>query len=283
MIVLLDLWDSIINKTPAAFWGIVFGSLFSFVIVLYTTRANDRRLRAQFVHDREIRAHDRDLSLRKDVYLAATEAISAALLAVNRFADLELSFEEISASYIDKSPAVAKVQIIAKEDTAKAVATFNSELMSVFMRLTAKRIPLVAQKQELRILSDQMKLFGAERDRMLELKRQYNLEGSSDQRRWNVIDSNFEFERKRVEVALEKHNQIASELLKVQFHYMKECSEEVYRLSLLLVPVVVAVRKELDLPIDEVIYRQVIEDGIQRQRACLNEFLTDVGSRSIAT
>ena len=53
-----------------------------------TNRASDRRLRAQLDHDRELKARERELSLRNDVYLAAAEAVSAGFYAVARFADL---------------------------------------------------------------------------------------------------------------------------------------------------------------------------------------------------
>jgi hypothetical protein len=57
---------------------------------------------------------------------------------------------------------------------------------------------------------------------------------------------------------------------------MEECIREMAKLTLLLVPTVVAVRRELDLPIDEVAYTEIIEDGLQKQEASLREFLESV-------
>src|SRR6266704_7145489 len=162
------LW-ALIEKIPATIWGVVAGSFFTLIGVALTNRANDRRLREQLAHDRRIKDRDRELSLRKDVYLAAAEAVSAGFMAVGRFANLDISNEAVTADYIEKSPSIAKVHVIAREDTAKAVATFTGELAAVYLRLFAKRITLVAKKQQLALLKVQMDSFGKERDRMLDL------------------------------------------------------------------------------------------------------------------
>ena len=46
-------------------------------------------------------------------------------LAVGRFANLEIAFDKLTEKYVGKSPSIAKVHVIAREDTAKAVATFD--------------------------------------------------------------------------------------------------------------------------------------------------------------
>lgn len=84
-----------------------------------TNHANDRRLKRQLDHDRDMRSRERELSLRKDIYLAAAEAISAGLIAIGRFANLDIPHEKLTEAYLDKSPSIAKVHVIAKEQTAK--------------------------------------------------------------------------------------------------------------------------------------------------------------------
>ena len=48
--------------------------------------------------------------------------------------------------------------------------------------------------------------------------------------------------------------------------------EESKRLSRLLVPVIVSVRKELDAPIDESAYARLTEEQIEKQTAVIREF-----------
>jgi len=58
------------------------GSFFSLGGVWLSNRNSARNLKAQLDHDRDIRAKEREMSMRKDIYLAAPEAIAAGYYAV---------------------------------------------------------------------------------------------------------------------------------------------------------------------------------------------------------
>ncbi len=264
---------SFLEKFPPAFWGVVVGSFFSLGGVVLTNRANDRRMQAQLAHERELRNKERELALRKEVYLAAAEAISAGFISVSKFSNLDIPPDKVTGEYLDKAPAIAKVHVIATEATARAVVSVVGELSATFLRLFAKRVPLMLQKQQLTTLDAQISGFGKERDRMVELMKQHNLEGSVDDRRWGVIQGTFDFEQKRVTEALEQRKALTGALYALQLEYMKDCLEETMRLGRLLVPAIISVRKELDLPLDEATYVQVVEESPANQRKSLAEFL----------
>jgi len=97
-----------LNKVPATFWGIVVGSLFTLTGVYLTNRSNDRRLKLQLQNDRELRNREREMTFRKDTYAVAAEAISVSVNTLSKFSDLSFSLKEISATYIEKSPILAK-------------------------------------------------------------------------------------------------------------------------------------------------------------------------------
>lgn len=272
----------LIEKIPATFWGVVIGAFFSLGGVALTNHANDRRLKRQLDHDRDMRSRERELSLRKDIYLAAAEAISAGLIAIGRFANLDIPHEKLTEAYLDKSPSIAKVHVIAKEQTAKAVVNFIGEMSAVYLRLFAKRYPLVVENVELGVLKKQMDSFAKKRDRMVELMTQFNLDGKVDKRQWDVINNNFQFESDRVAEAIKQYATHAATLYANQIGYMKECIVESNRLSRLLVPVLIAVRTELELPINETAYMEVIEESIRKQEASLKEFLQDVQRFTVA-
>ena len=110
-----------LEKIPGTFWGIIIGSFFTLSGIILTNRAHDRRLQTQLAHDRDLKNREREMSLRKDIYLAAAEAVSAALIAVGRFANLDIPQGKLTEGYLDKSPAISKIVIIAKEETVRAV------------------------------------------------------------------------------------------------------------------------------------------------------------------
>jgi hypothetical protein len=260
------------GTVPSAFWGIIAGSFFSLGGVALTNRANDRRLRAQLAHDRELRISDREAALRKDIYLAVSEALFAGLISVGRFANLEIPNDKIVDGYAEKAPAVAKVHIIANEPTLKAVIAITNELGATFMQLIAKRVPLMVLKNQLAQLDQGLARISKDTDGTLELMKKYNLDGARDPGRWTVIQARYEFEQKQLTERQKERANFFLEFYAKQLQFMEECFKETTKLGQLLVPAVLAVRKELGLPIDEVAYATIMRQTQERQIASLAQF-----------
>jgi hypothetical protein len=263
---------TLVDKVPSSFWGVIIGAITALGGVVLTNRAHDRRLEKQLTSDRELKNREREMSLRKEVYLDAAEAVSAGLIAVGQFSNLEVKHEKLTEEYLAKVPLVSKISIIAKETTVKAVSNYSGELVATFMRLTAKRAPLLRQSQEIATLRTMVDSFLKEQSRIVELMNQYNLEGSADQRRWDFIQKRFDFETRRINDTSKKVEELVAKLTLKQLKFMEECVEESIRLSHLLVPAIVSVRNELELPIDESEYRKVVERSVARQTETINEF-----------
>ena len=278
MVVIITEMLRLIEKIPATFWGVVIGSFFTLGGVVLTNRANDRRLREQLRHDRELRNRDRELSLRKDVYMSAAEAIWAGLIAVGRFGDLEIPNNKVTEAYTEKSPAIAKVHVIANEQTARAQTNLVSELNATYMRLFAKRVPLIALKAQISNLQQEVDSLTREETQMLELMKQFNLDGATDQRRWNVIQGHFKFAHDRIAEIFKQRAALLADLSVKQLRYIEECIGETNRLNRFVVPVVVAARTELDIPINEAVYMELIEESNKRQEASLNDFMEEIRS-----
>ena len=273
---------TLVEKIPASFWGVVVGSFLSLGGVVVSNRANDRRLRQQLAHDRELKNRERELSLRKDIYLAAAEAIATGLNSIGSFANLDISNDKLTAAYVDKSPSIAMVHIIAKTDTTKAVAKLVGELEAAYLRLFARRLPQLAEKQQIAFIKNQTDAFGRERDRMLELMKQYNLSGENDPRKWEILEENFNFEQKRIDNAVEEHDRLASYMYSKQIDLMSECINETTKLSRLIAPVLTAVRTELEMPFDEASYVAVIEENILHQKSVVAEFIKQIQTSVVA-
>jgi hypothetical protein len=176
------------EKVPPTVWGVILGSLSTLTAtlsaVILTNRANDRRFRAQLAHDLELKNRDREMTLRKDVYLAAVETISAGLVAVGQFANTDIPHDKLVGEYQSKASSLSKIHVIAKEATARTISIFSGELSATFLRLFTKRLPLLRETQDIAILRGQVDLYLKEQSRILELMRQYNLDGSKEPHRW---------------------------------------------------------------------------------------------------
>jgi hypothetical protein len=272
----------LLAQIPATFWSFIIAGLFtlsaSLSSIFLTNRAHDSRLRTQLAHDRDLKNRDREMALRRDIYLAAAEAAAAGLIAVGRFANLDVSDEKLTEGYLDKAPSLTKVPIIAKEETVRAVTNFSVELNAAFLILFARRLPLVLQKQHISFLSGQIDIFTKEQSRMLELMKQYNMDGINDPHRWDMIQHTFDFERSRVEQTTQEIKTLNASLIPEQLKFMEEVYDEMIKLGRFLTPALFTIRKELELPLDETEFRRISEEATARQVESLTKFMQQVRS-----
>jgi hypothetical protein len=267
---------SFLEAIPATFWGVIFGSFFSLAGVMISNRSNDRRLREQFSHDREQKNRERELTLKKEIFLSVAEAFSAGIGAVNRFGNLEISNEQITSSFTDKSSSVAKVYVIAKMETSSAVAKFTSELASTYLRLFAKRVPLIEKKQRIDFLKEQIAAFSKQRDQMLELMREYNINGETNPEKFEALNSNFQFEQQNISNTIKEQDQALLTLHSQQLDFIRECVSETVRLNTFLTPALIAIRTELELPIAPDAFDQLFKENSQKMEQALSEFVQQI-------
>lgn len=258
---------------PATFWGVVVGSFFSIAGVALTNRASDKRLRAQFDHERTSKTKDREMALRKEVFLSAAEAVAAGMNSIGRFANFDMPTEQVIQPYLEKAPAIAKVHVIALTKTILPLAHFSSRLGTLHVELFARRHELMNERNALSLVDSQIAQFGKERDRILEMIKQHNIEGVVDQRRWQVLQGNFEFEQKRVNDSLAHRAELAAALQPKHLEFMRECLSHTEQLGEMLIPVLAAVRGELELPLDETAYRQAMLESHAQQQQAIDGFI----------
>jgi hypothetical protein len=229
-------------------------------------------LQTQLEHERELRAKERELTLRKEIYLAGVEALQAGASIITDLANLDIPQELIGKSYSEKAAAVAKLQVIATEATLRSLILAAAELTTAILELTAKRIPLGMLKRQIAMLDEQTASFAKERDRMLELMRAHNIEGNTDRHRYSVLQGNFDFEQRRVLESLEHHKKIQRELAKRGSVFAQECYAASRKLGELFVPVVVSIRSDLEVPIDAKAYAELLQGLRTKQADEINRF-----------
>lgn len=260
------------------FLAVVSGACIPLAVVILTNRAQDRRLQKQLAYDRELKNREREMALRKDIYLAAAEAASAGLLAVGRFPNLDIPDEQLTEGYLAKAPSIIKVHIVAKEETVRAVTNFSAELGAAFLQLFARRLPLVLQKQQIAFLRGQIDTFTKEQSRMVELMKQYNMDGTNDPKRWDSFQNIFDFERSRIEQTTQQVNTLNALLNPDHLLFLEEVFGETIRLGRLLTPALISIRRELELPLEETEFVKISEEAIAKQTEHLKVFIQQLRS-----
>jgi hypothetical protein len=270
--VLADLFV-LLSTVPATFWGVVAGAFFSLAGVWLTNRAGDKRLARQFAHEHDKLKKDREMSLRKDIYLSAAEAIAMSMKALGGFANPDMGHADIVQFHEKSGVAIAKVPIVGSTKTIEALQNFSNEMSAAFFRLAIPHSRLVAIKQQIAGVDRLTAASFNERDRLLEMMKQYNFDGSSDDRKWEFLTHSFRSETSSIESRAAERNNLVQQLLLQQLAVLNECIAQTEALSEILVPVISAVREELELPFDEQTYRQGLATGMLKLTETVDTFV----------
>ncbi len=280
---LLQSFAQLLGKIPATFWGVVVGSLFTLTGIYFTNRAGDRRLSLQLQNDRELKNREREMTFRKDTYAAAAEAIAVSVSALSKLSELSSSLREVSAMQLEKSPVLAKVNLVAGEDTIRALANFGTGFAGAFFRLTRQRMDLDILREQIAAKVALVKSFEKTRDAMIELMRHHNIEGTQDAQRFEAIQRNYEFEAGRIATTNQEIQQMTAELSAKHFPFAKQCFVETIHINRLLVPLLTAARKELELPISEENYAEILHQTYPTLEGQLDEFIQNIPAVNAVT
>jgi hypothetical protein len=130
-----DLWedqpDALKAAGVAALVAIV-GLIVNSVVTGWTTSR-------QLKHDREEKAKERSLSLRREIYLGVAEHFQRGSLFLMRMADLELDPKEPADAVLQTAHYMAKMYLVANPPLIKAVAEGSNALMGAMFRMRLGR------------------------------------------------------------------------------------------------------------------------------------------------
>jgi hypothetical protein len=257
--------------------GIMVGSLFTIIGVVLTNAANTRRLRLQHEHERQMESKDRDANLRRDTYLDAFEAISAGMVDVGRFGELNISQQELMQSYTDKSPAIAKVSIVGKDETIKAVADFNRELTGNFLRLGAKRQSLENSWKRFAVIEEKINQATREKERLQSLMDEYKIQGNQGDVQWNLLKHKYENEEGKIDQLMAEEEELTVQFMPAQLSLIQQSLQEIASLDQLLTRVISLMRAELELSFDEEYYSQILAENHRKQSEYLQAYMREGG------
>lgn len=266
------------EQIPATFWGVVAGSIFSILGVWLTNRSSDKRLLKQFDHEREASAKEREMTLKKDVYLAASEAIFTGISVIGNFSNFELNEQEVIKASTEKSSVIAKVHVIGSFETIRAISNLSNELSSIYLTLFSERAKIAKDKVEKDILLKSINDYARQRDSTLEMMKQYNLDGLQDPKKWNVLQSNYQFDSDFIQRAVVEHGELNKKFFQKQLIFMRRCVQFSQQASALVPQLLISVRKELDLPLDQEAYLAALNEGISRQLTAIDSFVEEFSS-----
>ncbi|HEB62833.1 MAG TPA: hypothetical protein ENI82_06745 [Bacteroidetes bacterium] len=270
----------IICKIPDAVWAAIIASLLTLGGVLLTNRENNKRLIAQLEHDADIRKTQRLMELRTNVYLPAVEAVSNTYLTLAKMADLDLSEKDISEVFSKSSASISKINIVGTIETVKALSALSSILSETYLQLVAKRTPLIERKNDIentyKLYNDSSK----EKDRLLELIKEFNLQGSTDKRRWEAINNRYDFENQQTDEYNKELDELEDKNSKELKEYAMKCYVSLKEVGQPITVAISAIRKEMEIPFDSDEYQEIIDNAFNSGQESLDRFFKEISQEN---
>lgn len=223
------------------------------------------------------RDKDRDMSLRREIYLDAAAAINKWQLLIASLGNQELSQTKIDEEFQSISLALAKIDVIATNQTIRTTSRLKSELLELHLNLLIKRQPIVMQKISIDIINNIIQDFTAKQKYYFQIIEEINLTyDQSKQASCNAAQNSINFWNKELEKLYDELNVLQIKQNEEIQIFSKILSDKIKDITKFTIPALVSVRKELGFPIDEGDYHKTLNDNNTRIGDSLQKFFDGI-------
>lgn len=258
------------GRTPIKFLKLIPDFIWPLVAVVIGGMLTWIPLHWQLEHESREREKERQMSVRLDVYLFAAEKIGECLTYLIDFPNKREFPRE---GYWE---AINQIQIIGSKETLAAVCRFNEYMEEAFTELAPQVFEIVLLEERLDSLTELLYETKEERKIYIEEMKEHNLSGIIDEHKWSVIKANSASARSRFDQLMREHNKTGKEILKLTSDLAPKCVKKAQAGEELLIPVMVAIRKELDAPFDEKAYRERMKAGHNKSKANIEKYIASM-------
>jgi hypothetical protein len=268
-----------LGKIPPGLWNLV-ASLLALAGVIATIVIQGKRIREQLSHDKKQKDRDREMHLRKEIFLGAAEAIAAGVQSLARYSDPQLSTDDVLQDYASKSPFIAKLYLIANPKTIRAVAQVVGAIGAAQLRSNTLRIRLLEIQELVQTARLAVQTCDKDRTDMSDALKSHHVVGDRDDAKFQRLCSGFEFFGKQTEKYAQQEQDRRGELLRHQLEMARAWQHENAALLPSIVTALVAIREELELPIDAADLRAVLQESLASSSSSFNAYLDNFSPAS---
>lgn len=262
-------------------WAAIIASCLTLGGVLLTNRNNRLELIARLKHDSDQRDRERQMALKRDVYVPAIEAITKLPKLMASLADLGAGSATIYKEGTESLSLIMKIQLVATNVTVQATLNLLNEYGTSYMELMLRRSALLDRKSNIDLAQRFIDKALKEQERWVEELKQLNLSGKHDAARLNVINHNFGFEQQNFDKFTAQKNQLLEIQTAEHLQFAKYCVDKSMTLSRLIPQVLFSTRKELELELDEAEYMRQFNASMERGEEVFKNFLAQAKAQIV--
>lgn len=238
---------NLLQSIPDVVWSGVIASALTLSGVFLSNWSNTSRLKLQLEHESTENEKDRRAELRTEVYLQAAQELTKANSYLASLAQVDLSKTNPAEGLKDFFAIAAKLQLIAEAKTSfqigDLVALYGELLIKSIVRLT----PIQDLKTHIAIKNDHYGRCQAEISRILAAMTQYNESAQHNEAVFVALQRSFELQQNQALKVGEERDDLLAQHSSHCLNFTKELIAELKQVAELQVPLMVALRRELEL------------------------------------
>jgi hypothetical protein len=168
----------------------------------------------------------------------------------------------------------AKLGLVAEQETGKALNDLMLAYSALFFRLLEKVSPINDSRTEINIINSNYEESQTEIKRILAAMTSQNESGAPNQAIFEALNKSFEFHSNRSKELTDERDQHWKKVNELTSKFAIEVAQEMKAISLLQIPVLVGIRKELDIETDIESYEQQVLSSAEKVSKQLDGFIS---------
>ncbi len=273
---LLESAYRLLESIPAIFYAITTGSTITLAGLYMQNRSESERNTERLRHDALMRDREREMTLKREVYLRCADALAHAQEYLVAFAHNTDERQEALVQGIGAD--LNKVHIVGSLATVQAIVAANEFFVRGVADLSLVRLPVRTLREEIRAEEQFLERASARRDEALARMHEMDEAGTADSAFWAVQRQVLTETQAAIEASAGRVRAGKADLAAKEAHLMRESAKAGMAFGALVVKANVAIRYELELPLDTAAYL----DLMARSRAVLARHVDQFHERTLA-
>jgi hypothetical protein len=257
----------------AALMGSALTLLGVFLQNLFENYRNNKKLK----HEAGQKNRDREMTLRRDVYLEAASEMARAARYIAKFGDLNLPFAEHEAIVHNFGAALSKVHMIAGMETLAKVIEASDVFARINLELNQLRFSLLLDQKNIAFLQKSVEDDIAQQKNLVTRIGQLQTENPNHPD-ISALATTFQELESRIQQTRQRHSELNSRTMTSHLDLSSVVFKRTLSFAEKLIEVNVALRKELDFDLkgDEENYKKFVCQSQEQAVKEMDKFIADI-------
>lgn len=252
----------LIATVPEAVWGAFVGGSSAIAVVI-----------AQLWHDRSVRRKEREFAARRDIYLQAAEAIAAAQGVLFNFGRLDLSQQELTSALQGYPGWLNKVHVVGSQATIEAFRNMADYFVTAAFDLVKLRFDLERLDANVKSLEERREQLSRFQSYLLAVARG---EVAQPPVGLGNLGTTMVATKEQLDAVLDELDGLVEERLRMHVRLVRLSAKYGGGFPAVAVPVTLAIRREIEIPIDEAGYGRGVQESAAKMRGQFEELVAEL-------